>query len=178
MNEIGFRLPIVIVLIKAPRAVHRHAGFPIDAVSKSSRRDLLFWCAVIAAVVTFARDAFHATAASVDAIVHDDVGIECAHIVVKRDALLVRPCAFPLAIKPQDADLPVLTSDEFLQLRFHVRLVAVVHSISRWSRVPRSARQVIRMMPIHNRVIEAKAYARIFACSGKFEQWIARRKWR
>src|ERR1039458_7636879 len=96
--------------------VHGHARFPIHTGTEAGSRDFLFGRAIVANALSPLVQARHAGAGFADAVVNDDTRLEAADIVIEVHAALVRPGAFPFAVKPQDANGAV-TREQFLDLR-------------------------------------------------------------
>ena len=69
------------------------------------------------------------------------------------------PGRLPLAVEPEDAQRPV-AGDQLLELAFHVLDVAVHVGRARGPVVPGPALGVVRVMPVHDRMVEAELDAR------------------
>ena len=156
------RLPIVIVGLVAPRIVHRHAAFPVDA-RQAARRDLLLRRAEIAAVLpVLSVEPLHALAALADAIVDDDVGFQSANVLIKVASVVFGPPVDPLAVEPQNRW--IVGRDQLAELRLHVRDVLGFPAVAHF-RLPVSSRRIFAgcidvlrwMVPIHDRVVKAES---------------------
>ncbi len=169
----GRGLPIGIVTGIAPGVVHGHAALPIHAWDAGGGH-LLLRGTEIAAVLARSRHALHALAALIHAVVDEDIRLEGADVGVEVLAVLVGPGRLPLSIKPEHSERTV-AFHEFTQLGLHVG--DVPREIGPLGRarggLPRAARQVVGVMPIHDGVVEAEFDALSPALLGQLLQRVA-----
>ena len=172
LDQVLTRLPMGIGLVPPPLAVHRHARFPVNA-RQSRRGNLLLRRAKVSPVCTLFRQAVHALAPLVDTVVDDDVVIEPAHVFVQVFAHLVRPGAFPLTVKPHHPGVVVL--DQLLELPLHVGYIFAVVGLTLFRHctgVPTVLGRVVRMVPIHDGVVETHPDVVLLARFGQRTQQI------
>ena len=137
-NEFLRTLPIVIRRLETPRVIHGHARFPVLA------RHAIWWNgllrrSVVAAGRLIFGESLHSGAATVDAIVHNDLWLNGAHEVISGLAPSMVPGVFPFTIEPHNADFAVIGKD-FLELRLHVVHIAWIALWIHCTLVPRTAR--------------------------------------
>ena len=64
------------------------------------------------------------------------------------------PGPLPLAVKPEHAYVSIVI-DKLPQLVLHVGHVAIIHGPGCGSILPISAGQIVRMVPVHDRIVPA-----------------------
>ena len=154
-------------LVVSPVGVDGHAGLPVDT-GEALGGNFLLGSAEVADGVGGLAEAGHAAAVDIDAVVDDDIGLEGAAEVVEGDAALVRPGGFPLTIEPHDADVAVV-GEQFRDLGVEVGVEAVVVG-ARGGAVglPRTPREVVGVVPVHDGVVPADHEAVFAAGVGHF----------
>ncbi len=155
-DQLPRRLEALVGAVVAPVVVHRHAGFPVEAGNPRAG-DLLLGRAEVADEVALGVEAEIAPGAA-DAVVDDDLRLERADVRVHVAPARVGPVPLPLAVEPHHADRAVVR-EELAELRLHVADVPLVVGAGRRAGLPVAAGKVVRVMPVHDRVVPADPQA-------------------
>ncbi len=160
------------MLVVSPMVVHRHAGFPVDT-GYSGVGDFLLGRPKVPRELAGFCESLHTRSARPDPIVDDNIGLKASDVVVEFGSIFRVPSRFPLTVKPEDADLPVIRQELF-QLVFQVLEVPIeICSGGRTVLLPLSPGQIIRMMPVHNGMVPADLYPLFVTGVRQFLQDIA-----
>ena len=143
-RQIFNRFPIRVVLSVAPGIVDGHAGFPQPTPGQGAGGNVLLWRGIVFGELI--------------AVVDDDLGLERADIGVDLGGVNLLGRVLPAAVPPEDADRTVF-SQEVAELPLHILDVTVEARAVHGARVPLAARQVVRVMPVHDGVVETQAQA-------------------
>ena len=153
MDQVFARLPVVVILIVSPVGVHCHTGFPVNP-GKSGARNLLFRGTKVTDKASGPGQACHPASAYINPVVHNNIRLQSAHVIIQVFTIVVVPGSFPLAVKPEHAYVAIVI-DKLLQLVFHVGHIAIIYCPGCGPVFPVSARQIVRMVPVHDRIVPA-----------------------
>lgn len=154
--------PLEVIFLVAPALVHAETDFP-DALADevAGNRGLSLRSGEVPAGNRSAQNLGQMEPALVQPVIDEQGRLQAAEVVKQRGAPVTGPGGFPFAVEPQGADFPV-TGQKFLQLPLHISRVAV-HVRGRVGGVapPGGAVlvPVVRVGPVHQRIIEAEFQA-------------------
>ena len=157
-NQRARVFPVVVVGFEAPRIVHRHARFPIDAREPLRRHPLLGRAEVAEPDLAFLVEAAQPLPRVPHPVVDDQARPNRAHVGVEVASPLIAPVGDPVTVEPQDIDLGILCQ-QLPELGLHVGLdVAAEVGVAPGARVVvgEVGPLGVGVVPIHDRVVDAE----------------------